>query len=66
MILAIVHDVCKTIMFITIWALPFLLAYSFENPIYLWFFVVSFFVSVSIFSHYEDLTKIEKGGSDGE
>nr|DAK79503.1 MAG TPA: hypothetical protein [Caudoviricetes sp.] len=60
MTLLITREICKTIMFTIIWALPFGLAYVFKNPVYLWFFVISFFVSTGIFSHYEDLVKEEK------
>ena len=56
----ITREICKTLMFITIWALPFGLAYIFENPKYLWFFIISFLVSTGIFSHYKDLAKEEK------
>ena len=55
----IVREICKTIMFIVIWAMPFVLAHSFDKPIYLLFFIVSFLVSVGLFSHYEDLSKEE-------
>ena len=65
MTLLIVREICKTIMFLLVWVLPFVLAYVFANPIYLWFFIISFLVSVGIFSHYEDLVKAEnKEGSD--
>lgn len=58
--LYIVRELTKLMMFAIIWLLPFGLAYVFSNQRYLWFFILSFFVSISIFSHYEDLTKAEK------
>lgn len=56
----IVREICKTIMFIVIWVMPFALAYNFGSAYYLFFFAVSFFVSVGVFSHYEDLANNER------
>lgn len=58
--LYIVRELTKLTMFAIIWLLPFGLAYVFANQRYLWFFILSFFVSMSILSHYEDLVKAEK------
>ena len=62
----IVREICKTIMFIVIWAMPFALAYNFGNTYYLFFFIVSFLVSVGVFSHYEDLANNERKGETNE
>lgn len=62
--LLITREICKTLMFIVIWTLPFGLAYIFRNSIYLVFFVISLLVSTGIFSHYEGLVKFEKEEQD--
>lgn len=45
-------------MFIVTWAFPILLAHWNDNNRFLWFFILSVMVTLGIFSHYEELEKI--------
>ena len=55
----IVRELSKLFMFMALWGLPFLLAKTFDSPAYLWFFVLSFIATMSMFSHYETIARIE-------
>lgn len=51
----VIRETAKVIQFTIIWALPVLLAKMFLSPSYLWFFAMSFVLTVLLFSHYEDI-----------
>lgn len=55
----IVRELSKLFMFIALWGLPFLLAKTFGRPAYLWFFALSFVATMSMFAHYETISRIE-------
>lgn len=55
----ITREVIKLIMFTIAWAIPILSAKMFENTHFLWLFILSAIITVAVFSHYEDLEKLE-------
>lgn len=55
----IVRELSKLCMFIVLWGFPILLAKTFYNPAYLWFFAISFIATMSMFAHYETIARIE-------
>lgn len=55
----ILREMAKLAMFILLWGFPLLLAYLFKSNDYLWFLIVSVIVTGMMFSHYEDLEKID-------
>lgn len=55
----VVREFVKLSMFTVLWALPVIVAKLFDSPWYLWLFVGSFFATLGIFTHYEDLEKIK-------
>ena len=54
-------------MFTILWAFPLLLARWNGNNNFLWFFALSLTVTAGVFSHYEDLERIDnlKDDNDG-
>lgn len=54
-----IRELFKTIMFIMIWTFPIYLTVHFSDARYLICFGISFVMTVSIFSHYENLEKID-------
>ena len=52
------RELCKVIMFTQLWAMPLLTARLFDNQWYLLLFIVSLIGTVTLFSHYEDVTKV--------
>lgn len=59
-IINVVREIVKLCMFIVLWGFPILLALHFGSNLYLWFLVVSIIATVGMFSHFEDLEKIDK------
>lgn len=55
----IIREISKLLMFTIVWAFPVLLFRWSGNGSYLWFFALSVIVTVGVFSHFEDVTKIE-------
>lgn len=55
----IIRELSKLCMFIALWGFPILLAKTFNSPAYLWFFALSFIATMSMFAHYETITRIE-------
>lgn len=53
------RELCKFSMVVTLWGIPILLAWLTGNNNFLWGFVISLFETVGVFSHYEDLARIE-------
>ena len=51
-------------MFLILWGFPLVLVRWTGDNGFLWFFIVSLIVSVGVFSHYEDLEKIDNRNSD--
>lgn len=58
--ITIVREISKLCMFTILWAFPLLLTYWSGNNNFLWFFILSFIVTVGVFSHYEDLERTDK------
>lgn len=59
-IISIFREVVKLAMFTFAWGFPLYLARIFDSRLYFWFFVLSFIITIMMFSHYEDLEKIDK------
>lgn len=57
--LYIIREISKLCMFTILWAFPLLLARWSGNNNFLWFFALSFLATVGVFSHYEDLERID-------
>lgn len=55
----IIREISKLSMFTILWLFPIFLARWNENNNYLWFFILSLIVTVGVFSHYEDLERLE-------
>ena len=64
--LYIIREISKLCMFTLLWAFPLLLTRWNGNNNFLWFFVLSLIVTVGVFSHYEDLEKIDNCKSDND
>lgn len=58
--ITIIREISKLCMFTILWAFPLLLTRWSGNYNFLWFFVLSFIVTVGVFSHYEDLERTDK------
>ena len=58
--LQIIRELSKLCMFIVLWAFPMLLAHWNGNNHFLWFFILSVISTIGVFSHYEDLSRIDK------
>ena len=58
-------ELAKAIMFTVIWLMPVAVAQIFDKPKFLALFVISFFVTLTVFSHYEDLDKINRHKKEG-
>lgn len=59
MVKIITREISKLLMFTIAWAIPILLAKLFINTNFLWLFLLSIILTAAIFSHFEDLAKIE-------
>lgn len=57
--LGIIREISKLCMFTIMWVFPLLLSRWNGNNNFLWFFILSIVVTVGVFSHYEDLEKID-------
>lgn len=64
--LYIIREISKLCMFTLLWAFPLLLTRWNGNNNFLWFFALSLIVTVGVFSHYEDLEKIDNCKSDND
>lgn len=64
-----IREISKLCMVSLLWAFPLLLyRWSDGNSNYLWFFALSVLSTMGVFSHYEDLEKIDnfEDDSDGQ
>ena len=59
-IIGICREISKIILFTLIWGFPFYMARVLESNYFLWFFILSFFVNIGMFEHYESLEKLDK------
>lgn len=57
--LRIIREVSKLCMFIVLWLFPALLSRWNGDNNFLWFYVLSFVVTVGVFGHYENLEEID-------
>ena len=55
----IVREISKLCMFTILWGFPLLLVRWNGDNNFLWFFILSLIVTVGVFSHYEDLEKVD-------
>lgn len=62
----IIREISKLCMFTILWAFPVLLSRWNGNSHYLWFFALSVVATVGVFSHYENLEKIDNLNSDND
>lgn len=59
-LIAVSREISKLAMFIIIWGFPLYLSRTMEDNRYLWLLVLSFILNIGMFSHYEDLEKIDR------
>ena len=59
-LIGIFRELSKLIMFAAIWGLPLYLLKVTGSYSYLWFFVMSALFTIGMFSHYEELEKIDR------
>ena len=59
-IVGITREISKLAMFIVIWGFPLYLSRIMGDSHYLWFLALSFVLNVGLFSHYEDLERIDR------
>lgn len=62
----VIREVSKIVMFVVIWCIPVLIYRWTEKSGFLWLFIVSILVTVGIFSHFEDLEKIDHNNNEHE
>lgn len=55
MVVAIIRELCKLIMFIVLWGLPLLISYWNKNNYYLFLLICSGVFTILLFHHYETL-----------
>lgn len=58
------RELSKLCMFLALWSFPILLAYWNDNKAFLWFFILSMAGTFAVFTHYEDLEKIDNDSDD--
>ena len=56
----IVREIVKFALTIVGWGFPIILAYINYNMRFLWFFVLSVFLTTGLWNHYENLERIDK------
>lgn len=59
MVKVITREISKLVMFTIAWAIPIILAKMFGNTNLLWLIILSAIITIGVFSHFEDLERIE-------
>ena len=59
-LIGIFRELSKLVMFTAIWGLPLYLSRVTGAYGYLWLFILSVLFTIGMFSHYEDLEKIDR------
>lgn len=59
-IVEIVREISKLAMFAMLWAFPLWLSKDTGNYNYLWFLMLSVVFTMAMFTHYEDLERVDK------
>lgn len=59
-LIGIFRELSKLVMFTAIWGLPLYLSRVTGSYCYLWLFILSVLFTIGMFSHYEDLEKIDR------
>ena len=59
-LIGIFRELSKLVMFTAIWGLPLYLSRVTGSYGYLWLFILSVLFTIGMFSHYEDLEKIDR------
>lgn len=59
-LIGIFRELSKLVMFTAIWGLPLYLSRVTGSYSYLWLFILSVIFTIGMFSHYEDLEKIDR------
>lgn len=59
-IVEIVREISKLAMFAMLWAFPLWLSKDTGNYNYLWFLILSVTFTMAMFTHYEDLERVDK------
>lgn len=62
MMKCLIREFVKLLMFMVLWAFPIYLTIALESMAFLWFFSLSLVVTFLLFSHYEDLAKMDLFG----
>lgn len=59
-IVEVVREISKLVMFAILWGFPFWLSKDTGNYDYLWFLMLSVLFTMAMFTHYEDLERVDK------
>lgn len=60
------RELTKMVICVALWGFPFWFAYQTRSSGFLWLLVLSLFCMTGVFSHYEDLARIENNKDNGE
>ena len=60
------RELTKMVIWVALWGFAFWFAYQTRSSGFLWLLVLSLFCMTGVFSHYEDLARIENNKDDGE
>lgn len=58
--IALIREISKLAMFTILWAFPLWLSKDTGNYNYLWFLILSVTFTMAMFTHYEDLERVDK------
>ena len=58
--IALIREISKLVMFTILWAFPLWLSKDTGNYNYLWFLMLSVTFTMAMFTHYEDLERVDK------
>lgn len=57
---SLIREISKLVMFTILWAFPLWLSKDTGNYNYLWFLILSVIFTMVMFTHYEDLERVDK------
>ena len=58
--ITLIREISKLAMFVMLWAFPLWLSKDTGNYNYLWFLMLSVTFTMAMFTHYEDLERVDK------
>ena len=65
-VIGIFREISKLVMFTAMWGFPLYLSRVTDSYGYLWFFFLSALFTIGMFSHYEELERIDKEDNKNE